>query len=153
MPAPLVFRDAREDEIEKILAMLADDFLGKQRETTAVTERHRQCFSQIDADPNQRLIVAQLDGAVVATLQLSFIPGLTYGGRWRAQIEAVRVDSAARGQGIGQAMVQWAVDQARERGCVLVQLTTDRRRDDALRFYEALGFTPSHHGMKLWLQS
>ena len=94
-------------------------------------------------------MVGELDGRVVGTLQLTFIPSLTYRGGERAQIEAVRIEAGSRGRGVGRAMVRWAIGQARLRGCRLVQLTTDRRRPDALRFYESLGFRASHTGLKL----
>ena len=111
-----------------------------------------RAFEAIDRDPAHVLLVAEVDrSAVVGTLQLSFLPGLTRHGSWRAQIEAARVAADLRAQGLGSLMVRWAVEEAAARGCALVQLTTDKRRDDAHRFYERLGFEATHEGMKLHL--
>ena len=112
---------------------------------------YERAFDAIDADPAHLLVVGELDGDVVATFQLSYIPGFSRKGSWRAQIEAVRVADVLRGQGVGALMIRWAIDQARERGCSLVQLTTDKSRVAAHRFYERLGFVASHEGMKLTL--
>lgn len=95
--------------------------------------------------------MAEIDETVAGVLQLSFIPGLTYQGGWRALIEAVRVAADQRSSGLGSAMISHAIERSRERGCVLVQLTTDRSREAALRFYQRLGFVASHHGLKLRL--
>jgi GNAT superfamily N-acetyltransferase len=108
-------------------------------------------FEAIDADPRNELIVADDDGAVVGTCQLTFTPSLSRRGAERMTIEAVRVRSDTRGRGIGRAMMAWALDRARERGCGLAQLTTDKRRTDAQRFYVSLGFVASHEGMKITL--
>ena len=133
--------------------MLADDALGAMREDTSepLAAEYGRAFEAIDGDPNQALVVAEDGGDVVGFLQLSFIPYLTYRGRWRGLIESVRVRSTARGRGIGEALVRHAIERARERSCHLVQLTTDKRRPDALRFYERLGFEASHEGLKLHL--
>lgn len=133
--------------------MLADDPLGAQREVFGepVRNGYMEAFAAIEADPNNELVVAVMADAVVGMLQITFIPYLTYQGRWRALIEGVRVSSSVRSQGIGEAMIKWAIDHARSRGCLMVQLTTDKARDDALRFYERLGFVASHQGMKLHL--
>lgn len=149
----LTFRAARIDDLPGLVQMLADDPLGARREvfSTPLAHGYEEAFAAIDADPNNELIVAILDGAPAGMLQLTFIPHLTYQGRWRALVEGVRVSSGARSSGIGGAMLQWAIRRARQRGCVMIQLTTDRAREDALRFYERLGFVPSHHGMKLHL--
>ncbi|NHW48446.1 GNAT family N-acetyltransferase [Paenarthrobacter sp. MSM-2-10-13] len=144
-------RRARRGDLPRILALLADDQLGATRENADDLAPYEQAFDAIDADPAHLLVVGELDGDVVATFQLSYIPGLSRRGSWRAQIEAVRVSSALRGQGVGALMIQWAIDQARERGCSLVQLTTDKSRVGAHRFYERLGFVASHEGMKLTL--
>ncbi|PSJ63717.1 GNAT family N-acetyltransferase [Pseudaminobacter soli (ex Li et al. 2025)] len=147
------FRRARETDLPAIVAMLADDELGRQREDTShpLAECYRNAFKSIDADPNQFLAVVTEDEAVVGTLQLTFIPGLSRKGAWRGQIEAVRIAGHRRGGGLGRQMFEWAIEQCRERGCNLVQLTTDRDRPDAHRFYEQLGFTASHIGYKLAL--
>lgn len=149
----LRFRAAREDDLPELVRMLADDPLGARREVVPppLAAGYAEAFAAIAADPNNELVVAVLEDAVVGMLQVTFIPYLTYQGRWRALIEGVRVSSSARSRGIGAAMVQWAVERARSRDCVMVQLTTDRARSEALRFYERLGFVASHHGMKLHL--
>ncbi|MGF6230613.1 ribosomal protein S18 acetylase RimI-like enzyme [Inquilinus ginsengisoli] len=146
----VTMRAAEAADLPAILRLLADDPLGKNRET-AVDAPYQAAFAAITADPNQEVMVAELDGRVVGCFQLSFIPGLSRRGAWRAQIESVRIDSALRGRGAGQAMMDWAIARARARGCALVQLTTDKRRPDAHRFYARLGFVASHEGMKLEL--
>ena len=128
--------------------MLADDPLGATRERPG-DQRYAAAFADIDADPAQLLLVAELDGEVVGTLQLTFIPGLSRLGASRALIEAVRVRSDQRGTGFGRRLVEWAIEHAKSRGCALVQLTTDVSRSGALRFYESLGFEASHVGLKL----
>lgn len=148
-----VFRLARRADIAAIAGLLADDLLGATREIAgADLDSYERAFDAVAADPRNLLIVADIGGQVAGTLQLTFIPGLSYAGGERAQIEAVRVARQWRGQGLGGQMLRWAVDQARIRGCRLVQLTTSLQRPDALRFYESLGFTASHAGMKLDLQ-
>ena len=151
----LQFRKALRQDVPAIVRLLADDPLGAKRERFAdpLPESYRLAFDAIDADPNNELVVACLDGQVVGVLQLTFIPYLTYQGGWRALIEAVRVDSKLRSKGVGKTLFQWAIERARERGCHLVQLTTDKGRADAKRFYEGLGFAASHEGMKLHLRS
>ena len=151
----LQFRKALRQDVPAIVRLLADDPLGAKRERFAdpLPESYRLAFDAIDADPNNELVVACLDGQVVGVLQLTFIPYLTYQGGWRALIEAVRVDSKLRSKGVGKTLFQWAIERARERGCHLVQLTTDKGRADAKRFYESLGFVASHEGMKLHLRS
>ena len=144
-------RDAQLRDLPAIVALYADDVLGATREQPGepLSPRYLEAFAAIDADPRHRLVVVEDDGEVVATLQLSFLPHLVRGGGERAQVEAVRVAASHRGSGLGRELVGWAVEQARERGCVLVQLTTDATRPDAHRFYESLGFTATHVGMKL----
>jgi GNAT superfamily N-acetyltransferase len=116
-----------------------------------LADGYRAAFAAIESDPNQFLAVAVQDARVVGTLQLTFIPGLSRHGAWRGQIEAVRVASELRGSGLGRRLIEWAIAQCRARGCGLVQLTTDRTRPDAHRFYEALGFVASHIGYKMSL--
>jgi GNAT superfamily N-acetyltransferase len=150
-----VIRQARRADVGAIVAMLADDPLGAEREREG-DPAYLAAFDDVTADPRQLLVVADLGdaevgAAVVGTLQLSFLPGLSRRGATRAQIEAVRVRADQRGSGLGGTLVRWAVDTARERGCALVQLTTDASRVDAHRFYERLGFRASHVGMKLGL--
>ncbi|MDQ7906573.1 GNAT family N-acetyltransferase [Phytohabitans sp. ZYX-F-186] len=130
--------------------MLADDPLGAARESAGDPD-YTAAFDQIDADPRNTLVVADRAGEVVGTMQLTYIPSLSQRGGERLQIEAVRIRADQRGRGLGRRMIQWAVDQARARGCRLVQLTTDKRRVDAHRFYASLGFAASHEGMKLAL--
>ncbi len=144
----VTFRDARREDVPAIVALLADDVLGAGREA-AVDEAYLVAFEQVQADPRSRLIVAEASGQVAGTLQLSMLPGLSRHGMLRAQVEGVRVAAPHRGQGLGRAMIEWATEQAREHGCGLVQLTSDKRRPDAVRFYESLGFTASHEGLKL----
>jgi len=146
-------RDARADDLPAVVALYADDALGATREQPGLplAEGYTRAFAEIRADPRHRLVVVEDDGAVVGTLQLSFLPHLVRQGTERAQVEAVRIAATHRGSGLGRALVGWAVDQARERGCGLVQLTTDATRPDAHRFYESLGFRGSHVGMKLTL--
>jgi GNAT superfamily N-acetyltransferase len=147
----VAFRAAAAGDLEAIVALLADDPLGRDRETVpigGIDPRYRDAFAAIGRDPNQLLAVAERDGRVVGVLQLSFIPGLTRRGMWRGQIEGVRVATAERGGGIGRALIEWAIGQCRERGCGFVQLTSDKRRPAAHRFYEALGFAATHEGYK-----
>ncbi|MEV7607741.1 GNAT family N-acetyltransferase [Paenarthrobacter sp. NPDC089322] len=147
----LTLRRALKGDLPQILRLLADDQLGATRESVDDSGPYEQAFDAIDGDPAHLLVVGELDGDVVATFQLSFIPGLSRKGSWRAQIEAVRVSDVLRGQGVGALMIEWAIEQARQRGCSLVQLTTDKSRVAAHRFYERLGFVASHEGMKLTL--
>lgn len=146
-----VFRRALRADLPTLVHLLADDALGAQREADIdpLPDAYRRAFDAIDADPNNELIVAVHGGDVVGMLQLTFIPYLTYQGGWRALIEGVRVAAAQRSSGIGRRLVNGAIERARERGCHLVQLTSDKARPDAIRFYESLGFVASHEGMKL----
>jgi ribosomal protein S18 acetylase RimI-like enzyme len=145
----LRIRRATSHDIPAIVALLADDALGRARESAVDHGRYEAAFDAIESDPHQLLTVGELAGAVVATMQLTFIPGLSRRGAWRAQIEGVRVASTARGRQLGEQLVRWAVEQARARGCALLQLTSDNRRPDAHRFYQRLGFVASHTGFKL----
>ena len=147
------FRDARLDDVAAIVSLYADDEWGSTREvvTDPPADDYLRAFHQIDLDPRHRLVVVEEGDEIVATLQLSFLPHLVLSGSERAQIEAVRVRSDLRGSGLGEALVTWAISQARARGCRLVQLTTNATRTDARRFYERLGFEASHVGMKLAL--
>lgn len=150
----MTFRDARREDVPVIVAMLADDFLGTEREAGVggpVDDVYWAAFEQIDSSPRDRLIVAEADGKIAGTLQLTLLPGLSRHGMLRAQVEAVRVASWTRGQGIGRRMIAWTIDEARAAGCGLVQLTSDKRRADAIRFYGSLGFEATHEGLKLSL--
>ncbi|MBW6423638.1 GNAT family N-acetyltransferase [Rhizobium sp. XQZ8] len=145
------FRRAVAADLPAIVGLLADDALGKSREIISdpVDPRYAEAFAAIDADGNQFLAVAADEAdQVVGCLQLSFIPGLSRTGMWRGQIESVRIAASQRGSGLGSQMIEWAVQRAAERGCKLVQLTSDKARPDAIRFYEKLGFTVSHEGLK-----
>lgn len=147
-----MFRKASSADLPEIIALLADDPLGAAREVAfgAVDQAYHEAFAAIEADGNQLLAVAlDDDDRVIGCLQLSFIPGLSRKGMWRGQIESVRIAADHRGNGLGAAMIEWAVEQARARGCGLLQLTSDKRRPDAIRFYEKLGFVASHEGLKL----
>jgi GNAT superfamily N-acetyltransferase len=144
-------RRARAEDVPAIVELLAADPLGATRERRSDDEAYRRAFAAIDADPAQLLVVATAEEDVVGTFQLSFIPGLSRGGALRAQLEAVRVRADLRSTGLGTTMLEWAIAAARRRGCALIQLTTDRERPDALRFYERLGFVASHVGLKLRL--
>jgi GNAT superfamily N-acetyltransferase len=149
----VLFRPAQATDIPDIIALVADDPLGQDREdaSSPPNPRYVEAFQAIDADANQLLAVAVSGGKVIGTLQLTFIPGLARKGAWRGQIEAVRIAAEQRGSGLGQRMFEWAIAQCRTRGCTLIQLTTDRERPDAHRFYERLGFVGSHVGYKLML--
>lgn len=149
----LVFRPAGIDDLTAIVAMLADDALGAEREdaSTPLDPRYAAAFAAIACDPNQRLLVADRGGDVIGCLQISFVPGLSHRGRLRGQIEGVRVARSERGGGIGGRMIRFAIEECRERGCGVVQLATSKSRVDARRFYVALGFVASHEGMKLVL--
>jgi GNAT superfamily N-acetyltransferase len=153
-PAQVTLRRARAEDVSAIVGLIAADQVGASRDgirDDADLAVYQAAFGAIDADPAQLLLVADWDGEVVGTMQLSFLPGLARRGALRAQIEAVRVSSSFRGHGLGAGMMQWAIAEARRRGCALVQLTTDKSRTDAHRFYQRLGFVPSHEGMKLAL--
>jgi GNAT superfamily N-acetyltransferase len=150
----IVLRRAGPGDLPAIVDLLAADQLGAARDgihDDADRRAYRRAFAGIDRDPAHVLVVAEAAGRVVATMQLSFLPGLARRGALRAQIEAVRVHQDYRGGGLGQAMFSWAIGEARRRGCALVQLTTDKSRTGAHRFYQRLGFTASHEGMKLIL--
>lgn len=147
-------REAARDDIPAIVELLIDDQLGAGRDgaTTDTDLRpYLDAFAAINADPAHLLLVAIDERQVVATMQLSFIPGLARRGALRAQIEAVRVRQDHRSRGLGAALFAWAIDESRRRGCALVQLTTNKGRADAHRFYERLGFVASHEGFKLAL--
>jgi GNAT superfamily N-acetyltransferase len=147
----LHFRRATRADVPAIVHMLAEDELGAQREhyEMPLPQMYYTAFEAIAANPNQELIVAELDGEVVGTLQLMYLPSLSYQGGTRAQVESVRVLERLRGQGIGARLMEWAMERARQRGCHLMQLTSHKSRTDAHRFYEKLGFSVSHIGMKI----
>ncbi|MFI8166849.1 GNAT family N-acetyltransferase [Streptomyces sp. NPDC086081] len=147
----LEIRTAGADDVPAIVALLADDPLGAQRESPDDLTPYLTALERLRADPNQRLVVAVREGRVVGTLQLTIIPGLSRRGATRSIIEGVRIHAEERGSGLGSRLIEWAVDESRAAGCQLVQLTSDKSRTDAHRFYERLGFTASHTGFKLQL--
>jgi len=151
----ILCRRATREDLPQLVALLADDALGRGREDASLPldARYVAAFAAIERDPNQLLVAVEQDGALVGCLQLSFIPGLSRRGRLRGQIESVRIAAGQRGGGLGRRMIAWAVEECRRRGCGLVQLTSDKSRADAIRFYESLGFTASHEGMKLDLET
>ncbi|MFE2600039.1 GNAT family N-acetyltransferase [Streptomyces sp. NPDC059396] len=144
-------RPAAPDDIPAIVAMLADDPLGAQRESPDDLAPYIAAYQRLASDPNQHLMVAVRNGRLVGTLQLTIVPGLSRRGALRSIIEGVRVHRDERGSGLGTRFIEWAVDESRRQGCQLVQLTSDASRTDAHRFYERLGFTASHLGFKLQL--
>ncbi|HET7580133.1 MAG TPA: GNAT family N-acetyltransferase [Bacillales bacterium] len=147
------FRMATEQDLDRIVYMLSNDILGSARERyeQPLPECYHKAFQAINADPNNELVVALWGEEMVGVQQITFTPYITRQGGWRATIEGVRIASSTRGKGVGSKMIRWAIERARERGCHIVQLTTDKQRKDALRFYEHLGFTASHEGLKLYL--
>ncbi|MFE9707096.1 GNAT family N-acetyltransferase [Streptomyces sp. NPDC005930] len=147
----LEIRPTTVEDIPAVVAMLADDPLGAQRESPDDLTPYRTAFDRLRADPNQHLVVAVRDGRVVGTLQLTIVPGLSRRGATRSIIEGVRIHGDERGSGLGTQLIEWAVDESRRQGCHLVQLTSDKTRTDAHRFYERLGFSASHTGFKLQL--
>lgn len=153
MGQKLTFREATEQDVERIVEMLADDELGRKRERFEIPlpSSYIKAFREIEKDPNNELVVACYKDKVVGVLQITFTPYITYQGGWRATVEGVRIASEVRGKGVGSKMIEWAIHRAKERGCHLIQLTTDKQREDALRFYERMGFQPTHEGMKLKL--
>jgi ribosomal protein S18 acetylase RimI-like enzyme len=147
----LIIRPARRDDIAAIVAMLADDHLGRARERIEqpLPPAYYDAYERVASDSNFELVVAEEAGIVVGCLQLCILPGLSSQGASRALIEDVRVASSRRSRGIGEQLVQWAVGRARARGCKLVELLTHNTRVDAQRFYERLGFSRSHIGMTI----
>jgi len=150
----LIFRLATQSDLVEIVRMLADDRLGANREhfSEPLLAGYVEAFASIDQDPNNEILVLQdREGTLLGFLQVTYIPNLTYQGRWRALIEGVRVRSENRSGGVGKALMGHAIERARARNCNLVQLTSDKTRTQALRFYESLGFNATHEGFKLFL--
>lgn len=148
-PDPIAIRRATAADVPAIVALLADDELGAGRESPDEPHLYQPAFAVIDADPHQLLIVAERDATVVATLQLSYLPGLSRRGASRAQIEGVRVSASERGSALGAHLIGWCIAKSREWNCQVVQLTSDKTRTDAHRFYERCGFVATHEGFKL----
>ncbi|WHT39221.1 MULTISPECIES: GNAT family N-acetyltransferase [Myroides] len=150
----MIFRKAKLEDVPMIVAMLADDALGATRERfeNPLPKVYTDAFQNIDKDPNQELIVVEDEnGQIIGTLQLSFLQYLTYQGGIRAQIEAVRIHKDFRGKGLGEQFFRWAITRVKAKGAHVLQLTSDKKRPNAIRFYEKLGFVASHEGMKLHL--
>jgi ribosomal protein S18 acetylase RimI-like enzyme len=146
-----IIRAATAGDIPAVVALLADDDLGRSREdlSTPLNPAYLEAFNAIADDPNQLLVVMERNGTIVGCLQLSYLPGLSHRGIWRGQIEGVRIASSLRGGGLGRQLIEWAVVECRRRGCSVVQLTSSNSRVAAQRFYASLGFKASHVGMKL----
>ncbi|MFK0171195.1 GNAT family N-acetyltransferase [Streptomyces sp. NPDC090306] len=147
----VAIRPAVAADVPAVVAMLADDPLGAARESPEDLTPYLEALERLASDPHQLVVVAERADRVVGTLQLTVIPGLSRRGATRSVIEGVRIHRDDRGGGLGTVLIQWAIDESRRQGCQLVQLTTDRTRTDAHRFYERLGFTPSHTGFKIAL--
>ena len=147
----MIFRKATKNDVPYIIKLMENDKLGKLRENyqEPLPESYYEAFDIINSDPNQELMVAENDAEIMGTFQLTFIPYLSYQGRLRAQIENVFVREDLTGQGIGKKMFEWAIDRAKTRNAHVLQLTSDKQRPKAIKFYEDLGFTASHEGMKL----
>ncbi|KAB7672170.1 GNAT family N-acetyltransferase [Bacillus sp. B1-b2] len=153
METCVTYRIATEQDLDRIIAMLADDSLGSKRERyeNPLPASYKLAFEAIASDPNNELVVACINDKIMGVIQITFTPYLTHQGGWRASLEGVRISSSYRGKGIGTKLIKWAINRAEERGCHLVQLTTDKERPDALKFYESLGFHNTHEGLKLKL--
>ncbi|MGE8204719.1 GNAT family N-acetyltransferase [Heyndrickxia sp. NPDC080065] len=153
MEREIQFRIATEQDLDRIVEMLADDALGSKRERyeQPLPNSYKKAFQAITSDPNNELVVACYENEIIGVQQITFTPYITHQGGWRATIEGVRTASTERGKGIGTELIRWAIQRAKERGCHLVQLTTDKQRRDALRFYERLGFKATHEGLKMRL--
>jgi GNAT superfamily N-acetyltransferase len=148
----VTFRTAGKSDLSAIITLLADDKLGANRESVEGNlQAYEQAFSKIDADPNNMVFVAEDEGTIIGCLQVTYIANLSFEGGTRALVEAVRVADSHQGQGLGKRLMNHAIDLARERGCKIVQLTSNKERPDAIRFYEQLGFQPTHIGFKLYL--
>lgn len=154
MPQNFNVRPAATADLPTIVRLLLEDTLGSQRESSSgatVPQAYYDAFADIQREPNSTVFVAEQEGDIIATFHLMFLPSLSFQGGKRAQIESVRVAERLRGQGLGRKLMHWAIDQARDAGCVMVQLTTNKARQDAHRFYKRLGFSATHEGMKLML--
>ncbi|WLD92820.1 GNAT family N-acetyltransferase [Alkalihalobacillus sp. AL-G] len=149
----ITFRLANEHDLGRIVEMLADDKLGNKRERyeQPLPECYLKAYQAIASDPNNELVVACHGNEVIGVQQITFTPYITHQGGWRATIEGVRTSSSERGKGVGTQLIRWAIQRARVRGCHLVQLTTDKKREEALHFYEHLGFNATHEGLKMKL--
>jgi len=152
--ADLTYRHAAAADLPFIVHLIAiDDFSGARMDDPQGGDDpvYAKALSAIAADPNQELFVAERDGKPVGTFQLTYIPGIMRKGVWRGLIEGVHIAPSERNRGYGSAMMRWALERCRQRGCGMVQLTSSKKRTDAHRFYCALGFEQSHEGFKLFL--
>ena len=149
----IIFREANEEELPELIKMLSDDQLGSTREkyTLPLHESYTKAFKKIKDDLNNELVVIEKEGQIAGMLQLTFIPYLTYMGSWRCLIEGVRVHKDFRGQGLGTQLIERAIERAKSRDCFMVQLTSNKQRSGAIKFYKSLGFEASHEGLKLQL--
>ncbi|MFJ6414224.1 GNAT family N-acetyltransferase [Terribacillus saccharophilus] len=149
----VIFREAKIQDLDRIVYMLSDDVLGSKREDykQPLPDSYINAFKSINSDPNNELIVACYGREIIGVQQITFTPFITYQGGSRATIEGVRTVPSVRGKGVGSELIKWAIQRAKKRGCHIVQLTTDKNRPEALHFYEKLGFKPSHEGLKLHL--
>lgn len=149
----LDFREAEKNEISTLVKMFADDKLGSQREDVSepVNERYIAAFNQIQNDPNNEIIVAIHKNEIVGMMQLTYIPSLSHIGSKRCIVGGVRVQSPYRGQGLGTKIINWGIQKAESIGCEMVQITSDKQRPEAIRFYEKLGFKATHEGLRLKL--
>ena len=147
------FRKAKQEDLHDIISLLADDELGQKREESAeeIAPTYQKAFDQINADLNQFLMIVEENGVIIGTCHLTIMPSLTFQGGLRMNIEAVRIATSSRGQGAGKWMINQAVDMGRKKGCKIIQLATNKKRLDAKRFYEMLGFQATHEGMKMYL--
>ncbi len=152
----LNYRQASKDDLPQIIQMLVDDQLGSGREDPSlpINQQYLDAFEIINADSNNELIVLEsqdsANKAIVGILQLTYIPYLTYKGSWRCLIEGVRIHQDYRGKGLGTQLFEWAIQRAKQKDCNIVQLTSNKTRTEAIRFYESLGFQASHEGFKLF---
>jgi len=148
----LTYRSARPDDLPLIVGLIVEDSVVATNDdpADAMHADYTSALAAIDADPNQEMIVVEEDGAPVGCFQLSYLPGLMRRGMWRGQIEVVHVAERHRNRGLGSLMMRWALERCRERGCGMVQLTSNKKRTDAHRFYERLGFSRSHEGFKYY---
>lgn len=151
MVQEITFRKASEKDLDSIVAMLADDVLGRERERYEhpLPSSYIKAFQAIESDPNNELIVACSGDEVIGVQQITFTPFISRQGSWRATIEGVRTSASSRGKGVGTALIKFGIKRAEERGCHLVQLTTDKRRPEAIKFYKRFGFEATHEGLKL----
>jgi len=151
----LIARKMQKADLGIVVSLLADDALGRSREVKAsvVHADYLRAFEQIQSDVNQYAAIFEINGETIGCLQITFIPGLSRRGSLRGQIEGVRVSRDFREKGYGAKMIAWAIKKCRDRGCRIVQLTSDKKRENAIQFYERLGFVKSHEGFKLTLAS